>query len=69
MPLATNKRTKEIFKTMEMKNNFTRKEVKELLKQQRTLVANELIQWTEDLSIPNQNKIHDLCQEADEPFF
>jgi ABC-type uncharacterized transport system ATPase subunit len=52
---------------MEMKNNFTRKEVKELLKQQRTLVANELTQWTEDLSIPNQNKIHDLCQMADEP--
>ena len=69
MPLATNKRTKEIFKTMEIKNNFTRKEVKELLKQQRTLVANELTQWTEDLSIPNQNKIHDLCQMADEPVF
>lgn len=35
--------------------------------EQRQKVGNELVTWTEDLSILNQDKIHDLCQGADEP--
>jgi len=42
-------------------------ELKELLKQQCINVANELVSWTEDLSLPNQNQIHDLCNNAPSP--
>ena len=39
----------------------------QLCKEQRQLVANELKRYTEDLSIPNQYKINDLCNNAPKP--
>ena len=36
-------------------------------REQRELVANELKTWTEDISIPNQYKINDLCMNTDMP--
>ena len=36
-------------------------------KEQRQFVANELKRYTEDLSIPNQYKINDLCNNAPNP--
>lgn len=38
-----------------------------LCQEQRELVANELKTWTEDISIPNQYKIDDLCMDTDMP--
>ena len=35
--------------------------------EQRQLISNELVTWTEDLSLPNQNRIHEMCQDVDEP--
>ena len=39
----------------------------QLCKEQRQLVADELKRYTEDLSIPNQYKINDLCNNAPKP--
>ena len=39
----------------------------QLCKEQRQLVADELKRYTEDLSIPNQYKIDDLCNGAPKP--
>ena len=33
----------------------------EMCKRQNVLVANELVTWTEDLSLPNQKRIHKIC--------
>jgi hypothetical protein len=37
--------------------------------EQRVLVGNELVSYSEDLSIQNQENIHDLCRNAEEPKF
>jgi len=37
--------------------------------EQRTIIGDELVTYTEDISIPNQRKIHDLCVTADAPEF
>ena len=39
----------------------------QLCKEQRQLVADELKRYSEDLSIPNQYKINDLCMDAPTP--
>lgn len=39
----------------------------QLCKEQRELVADELKRYSEDLSIPNQYKINDLCMDAPMP--
>ena len=39
----------------------------QLCKEQRQLVADELKRYSEDLSIPNQYKINDLCMDAPMP--
>ena len=40
---------------------------KQLCREQRQLVANEVKTWTEDISIPNQYKINDICMNTDMP--
>ena len=40
---------------------------KEALRLQRLKVANELGRWTEDLSLPNQKRIHEICMSVEEP--
>ena len=39
----------------------------QLCREQRQLVANEVKTWTEDISIPNQYKINDICMNTDMP--
>ena len=39
----------------------------QLCKEQRQRVADELKRYSEDLSIPNQYKINDLCMDAQMP--
>ena len=51
------------FDFVELMKEFAKMKCEE----QRQKVGNELVTWTEDLSIPNQRKIHDLCQGANEP--
>lgn len=36
-------------------------------KEQRLMVAKELVTWTEDLSLPNQKEIHEICMNVETP--
>ena len=55
----------EEFDIVELLREFAKMKCEE----QRIKVGSELTTWTEDLSIPNQNKIYELCENADEPEF
>ena len=59
--------TKPAEKSIEEGARLIREFAKGKCKDQRKLVANELVTWTEDLSLPNQIKIHELCESVDEP--
>ena len=52
---------------MQYKSDLLDKYSAQLCKEQRELVADELKRYSEDLSIPNQYKINDLCMDAPMP--
>ncbi len=52
---------------IDMVKNHVEKLCIQLCKEQRELVADELKRYSEDLSIPNQYKINDLCMDAPMP--